>query len=256
MNRRALQVIIGFVVLVGLTAGLLVRVRANYVLGEPGVKIVNAPIYNEDTNLVSNISAFLPETVGEFQKSRPQPISKLELAMLPTDTVYGRRIYTSADGFQTMVSIVVMGTDRTSIHKPQYCLVGQGEQIVGSEVITVPISGPAPYDLKVMKLTTRSERNIGKGEFVPVSGLFLYWFVADGHLTPHHGERMWLMGRDLVTKGLLQRWAYVAYYGVCNPGQEETLLKRMTAFISESVPAFQVTAGTPEEKKPERLAQN
>lgn len=253
MSRRALQVIIGFAVLMGLTAALLVRVRANYVLGKPGVKIVEAPIYNEDTNLVSNISAYLPEAVGEFKKSRAQHVTKLELAMLPTDTVYGRRTYLGDDGFQTMVSVVVMGTDRTSIHKPQYCLAGQGEQIVNTEVITVPIKSPVPYDLKIMKLTTRSQRRVGRGQFVPVSGLFLYWFVADGHLTPHHGERMWLMGKDLVTKGLLQRWAYVAYFGVCTPGQEDKLLNRMTAFIADSVPEFQVTTGA---REVEQVAQN
>jgi hypothetical protein len=245
MNRSALQVVVGFALLIGLTAALLVRVRANYVLGEPGVMLANIPIYGEKTNVVSEISAFLPEKIGEYTSSRTEPVTDVELQMLPPDTVYGRRIYTAPDRWQSMVSIVVMGTDRTSIHKPQYCLVGQGEQIVGSEVITIPIAGPRPYDLQVMKLTTRSQRHIGGGKFVPASGFFLYWFVADGQLTPHHGERMWLMARDLVTKGLLQRWAYVAYYSICTPGQEEALLERMKSFVAQSVPEFQKTTGAP-----------
>lgn len=245
MNRRTLQVIIGFAVLVALTAALLLRVRANYVLGQPGVKLVNVPIYNEETNVVSDISAFLPAQIGDYTSAKVEPVMKLEQAMLPPDTVYGRRIYTASDNFQTMLSIVVMGTDRTSIHKPQYCLTGQGEQILGSEVITIPVQGPAPYELKVMKLATRSQRHVGQGKFVPASGVFLYWFVADGHLTPHHGERMWLMGRELVTKGLLQRWAYVAYYALCNPGQEAELLERMKSFVAMSVPEFQTTVASP-----------
>jgi hypothetical protein len=243
MNRRVLQVVAGFVLLVGLTAGVLLRVRANYVLGQPGVKLVNVPIYNEETNLVSNISAYLPEVVGELRSSRIEPIAMTEQQMLPPDTLYGRRIYTAPDNFKTLVSIVLMGTDRTSIHKPQYCLTGLGEQIVGSEVITIPIAAPHPYDLKVMKLTTRSQQNLGQGKMVPVSGTFLYWFVADGHLTPHHGERMWLMGRDLLTKGLLQRWAYVACYSRCLPGQEAATLERMKQFVAASVPEFQTTTG-------------
>jgi hypothetical protein len=140
---------------------------------------------------------------------------------------------------------VVMGTDRTSIHKPQYCLTGLGEQIVNSEVISIPITSPHRYDLKVMKLTTRSEQNLGKGQIVAVSGVFLYWFVADGHLTPHHGERMWLMGKELLTKGLLQRWAYVACYSRCLPGHENEMLERMKQFIAASVPEFQTTTGEP-----------
>ena len=245
MNRSVLQVVIGFVVLVALAAGVLVRVRANYVLGQPGVKLANVPIYNDDTNLVSNISAFLPESVGEFHSSRLEPVSTIEQAWLPPDTVYGRRVYTAPDNFRALVSIVVMGTDRTSIHKPQYCLTGMGEQIISSEVITIPVRKPHRYDLKVMKLRTQSQQNVGKGEIVSLSGVFLYWFVAEGQLTPHHGERMWLMGRDLLSKGLLQRWAYVAYYSRCLPDKEEEMLERMKEFIAASVPEFQTTSGKP-----------
>lgn len=243
MNRAALQVFIGFVLLVGLTAGLLVRVRANYVLGKPGVKIVSVPIYNEETNLVSSTSVFLPERVDDYG-SKPSPVTKIETSMLPPDTLFGRRVYSARDGFQIMTSVVLMGTDRTSIHKPQYCLTGQGESIVGTEVISVPIASPRPYELKVMKLNTTSQHAIGGGKFVTLSGVYMYWFVADGQLTPHHGERMWLMGRDLITKGLLQRWAYVAYFSRCEPGREAALVERMKRFVAASVPEFQTTTGS------------
>ena len=243
MNRRILPVIVGFVLLVGLTAGLLMRIRTNYVLGQPGVKLVNEPIYNDLTNVVSEISAYLPATIEDYSSARVEPITSIEQTMLPPDTVFGRRIYEAPDKFAAMVSIVVMGTDRTSIHKPQYCLMGSGEEIIGSEVITVPISSPKPYDLQVMKLSTRTQKRVASGQTVPVSGVFLYWFVADGHLTPYHGERMWLMARDLVTTGLLQRWAYVAYFARCSPGQENALVERMKKFIASSVPEFQLTAG-------------
>jgi hypothetical protein len=249
VNRSALQVLIGFVLLVGLTAALLVRVRAHYSLGKPGVKVVNTPIYNEDNNPISNESVFLPETVGEYTSTN-MPVTKIELDMLPPDTVFGRRVYHSPDS-GIMTSVVLMGADRTSIHKPQYCLIGQGENITGSEVITIPVAKPHPYGLKVMKLTTTSQRPLAGGKFATTSGIYIYWFVADGQLTPHHGERMWLMGRDLITKGLLQRWAYVAYFSRCLPGQENILLERMKRFVAAQVPEFQTTTGTSEEKTAE-----
>ena len=230
MNRRAVSIVIGFVLMVALTAALLHRVQSNYVLGKPGLKLVNVPTYNEETNIVSAISAYLPEEVGEYVSTRVEPVTTVEQGMLPPDTVYGRRVYTAADRFQALISVVVMGTDRTSIHKPQYCLVGQGHQIVSSEVLSIPISKPHPYELKVMKLTTRSERR-----------------VADGHLTPDHGDRMWLMVKELITTGLLQRWAYVAYFANCPPGNEAALTERLTKFVAESVPEFQLTAGEPKE---------
>jgi hypothetical protein len=242
MNRAALQVFLGFVVLVGITAALLVRVRSNYVLGKPGVKVVDVPMRNEENNLVTTNSVYLPLSVADFTSTN-LPIYKIEQTMLPPDTVYGRRQYWDPSGFSLVANVVLMGTDRTSIHKPQYCLTGQGEAIQSTELITIPIAEPNPYELKVMKLKTTAQRHAGNGKFVTVSGIFLYWFVADGQLTPYHGERMWLMGRDLITKGVLQRWAYVAYYGNCLPGQENVLLERMKRFVSASVPQFQLTAG-------------
>ena len=259
MNRRLTSIIIGFFLLVGITAIMLMRVRSNYVLGKPGVKLVDEPTYNSETNVISNVSAYLPARVENLVSDRSEPVSVVEQNWLPPDTVFGRRIYTAPDRFQAMISIVVMGTDRTSIHKPEYCLTGQGQRIVGSEVIIVPIAKPHPYELKVMKLTTRSERAIN-GQTVQRSGIFMYWFVADGVLTEDHKERMWLMGKELVTSGLLQRWAYVAYFALCAPGEEERLTNRMKEFIAASVPEFQLTAGVPgnlaEAGQQQKLAQN
>lgn len=259
MNRRVLQIVIGFVLLIALTAGLLMRVRSNYVLGKPGLKLVNVPIYNEETNIVSEVSVYLPEVVGDYKSQRVETVSTIEQMMLPPDTVYGRRVYTAGDRFQALISVVVMGTDRTSIHKPQYCLTGQGQEIVSSELITIPITKPEPYELKAMKLTTRAERRHAGGGVTPVSGVFIYWFVADGKLTPHHGERMWLMGKELLTTGLLQRWAYVAYFANCAPGQEDELTERLRGFIAASVPEFQTTTGAGQSaqiSQNEQLARN
>ena len=108
MNRRAIQVVTGFALLVGLTAAVLVRVRANYVLGQPGVKLVNVPIYNDNTNLVSNVSVYLPEKIGKMRSARIEPVTTPEQQMLPPDTIYGRRVYSGPDNFKAMISIVLM----------------------------------------------------------------------------------------------------------------------------------------------------
>jgi hypothetical protein len=244
MKRRVVQIVIGFLLLVGLAGALLFRVRSSYNLGKAGIKLVDIPMYNERTNVVANRGAFLPQTVGEYSSTRIEPVSSMELSILPPDTIYGRRVYTAPDGFQSFVSIVLMGTDRTSIHKPQYCLNGQGETVVHSEVLTIPIDRPHPYDLQAMKLTTRSERRNKAGEVVPVSGVFIYWFVADGRLAPGHSQLMWMMAKEFVTTGRLQRWAYVAYFANCPVGQEDALTERLKKFIAASVPEFQLTTGS------------
>jgi len=52
---------------------------------------------------------------------------------------------------------------------------------------------------------------------------------------------MWWMARDLIRTGVLQRWAYVSYLAICEPGQEDATFERMKTFIAASVPEFQLT---------------
>lgn len=163
MSRKNLQVFVIFAVLVALTAGLLVRARHNYQLGTPGIKVAEIPMYGvfeKQTNILSPVSVPLPEAPLDYT-SEPVHVSSVESQMLPPDTVYGRRLYRASDGLPMMISVVLMGTDRTSIHKPQYCLTGMGHSIISSEVITIPMTRPHRYDLQVMKLTTASERRTG-----------------------------------------------------------------------------------------------
>jgi hypothetical protein len=79
------------------------------------------------------------------------------------------------------------------------------------------------------------------GKQQSLSSVFVYWFVADNQLTAKHGQRMWWMARDLLRTGVLQRWAYVTYFSVCAPGQEEATYARMCEFIAAAVPEFQLT---------------
>ena len=140
-------------------------------------------------------------------------------------------------------SVVLMGQDRTSIHKPEYCLPGQGFTIDLREVVTIPIQQPHIYDLQVMKLTTSKTALDRNGREVPVRGVYIYWFVADGKLATHHLDRMWMMTKGLLSEGVLQRWAYVTYFAICNPGDEDATFDKMARFIAESVPKFQTTTG-------------
>ncbi|MBK8000935.1 MAG: exosortase-associated EpsI family protein [Verrucomicrobia bacterium] len=159
---------------------------------------------------------------------------------LPKDTVYGQRYYEAPDGYWLQSTVVLMGTDRTSIHKPEYCLTGQGFQVSSIERDTVEISQPHRYELPVVKMTLSREATSQDGQRIKQSALFVYWFVADDQLTADHNERMLWMARDQVTRGLLQRWAYVSCFTVFHPGQERAVYSRMRDWISASVPEFQI----------------
>ena len=244
MNRRSWNILLAVLLLVGGSSGLLAYWQTNQRLGEPGVRVVPRPAYDWRGDVVASHSVYLPERILNYE-SIIAPVTRKELEMLPKDTTYGRRYYKAPDGFEMLISIVLMGMDRTSIHRPQYCLPGQGWNIDSSVsgITAVRIERPHPYNLPVMKLLTTAYRDKPDGQKTVVRGIYVYWFVADGELTADHLQRMWWMARDLVCTGTLQRWAYAGCFATCLPGQEEPTFERMKQFIAATVPEFQLATG-------------
>ena len=141
-----------------------------------------------------------------------------------------------------LVNVVLMGSDRTSIHKTEYCMEGSGWHIdrTLSAHVNIHMDRPCAYDLPAMKYITSKEVMV-EGRKVPVRGIYVAWFVADNdELTADHWQRMWWLARDLVRNGVLQRWALVTYFSVCAPGQEDPTFERMKQFIVATVPEFQL----------------
>lgn len=238
MNRQSIAIFSVVSTLILCCAAFLYYLQNQQKMGQPGVRVVQEPVRNPDGEIVAEQSVALPENVLHYD-SEPLPVSELELGWLPPDTTYGRRRYKAPDNFWVDVSVVLMGSDRTSIHKPQYCLTGQGFAIDRTENVTIPILEPRPYDLEVKKLTTSKEYRAKGGKKIPLRAVYVYWFVADDQLTPEHRTRMWWMARDLITEGVLQRWAYVSYFAVCPVGKEEEAFQRIKHLIQASVPKFQ-----------------
>jgi hypothetical protein len=244
MKRQSVYMLAVALVLMGGTAAVLARIQLFQKLGVPGVRVVDKPVYDAETNVVAATSVDLPESVLDFT-SRPLPVDRMVLNWLPKDTVYGQRVYQAPDGFSAQMNVVLMGADRTSIHKPQYCLTGQGWWINRTETDTLRIERPQPYDLRVVKLTVSREVPTPRGEKTLLHGVYVYWFVADKQLTADHVQRMWWMARDMLRTGVLQRWAYVSCFSICPPGQEETTARRMKALLAAAVPHFQLATGRP-----------
>jgi hypothetical protein len=241
MKRQSWLVLVVVLALMGAGAAFLARRQAVQKLGEPGVKVVAEPAYDVEGKPVGSNSVYLPERVLNFT-SEPEPVAKVTLGWLPKDTTYGQRIYKAPDGFSASLNVVLMGSDRTSIHKANWCLNGMGWKIDKTDLTTIPIAEPHPYDLPVMRLTTSKQLSSPSGEKTLQRGVYVYWFVADNELTPLHGQRMWWMARDMLRSGVLQRWAYVACFRPCAPGQEDVVYDRMKELIAAAVPKFQRAA--------------
>ena len=238
IQQKRIAVIV-VVVAVALAAGGLSRAKSSFHrLGAPGLRMVDQPVFDTESNIVNTSTVALPDQILGLS-STPLPVSLAELGWLPKDTTYGRRRYGSISNPSFDLSIVMMGTDRTSIHKPQVCLMGQGMNIDSSELLSVSIMRPHPYELPIMKLTATETLPGGSKRRI----IFIYWFVCENHLTARHSERMWWMAKDVLTTGVLDRWAYVSYYASCRPGEEAATFDRMREAIAASVPEFQLTTG-------------
>ena len=218
------------------TGWYLARLHSHQQLGKPGVK--TRPLAGSQ-----NLEVVLPEHVLDYTSERIE-VSQIEVDTLPKDTSFGKRHYKSPDGFETWLAVVLMGADRTSLHKPQFCLEGQGIQLGPSAYssATVPIEQPHRYELPVGRLIG-SGRGEVNGQRQEMRAVYVYYYVADGVLMSSETGfgRMWSMAWGLIRTGVLQRWAYVSYLSFCPPGQEEATFERMKTFIAASAPEFQLT---------------
>lgn len=236
MNRQKWILLVATLALISLTGAELHHIKTHQSLGVPGIKA--API---DGSLVMQIE--LPEKAAGFTSEKLEQ-SDVVTNTLPKDTSYATRRYrNSTNEYGVVANIVMMGKDRTSIHKPEYCLPGQGWQIDSKTNAYITIGGPHPYELPVSKWTISNGFKNERGQVEQLRGLYVFWFVADHEQTPDHWTRILWLARDLLRHGVLQRWAYVSYFTVCYPGQEAATYERVEKLIAATVPEFQFPPG-------------
>lgn len=225
---------IAALLLMAVAGGAIFKLQGRQTLGRPGV--LAEPVAGSARWRIP-----LPERVIGMT-SYEQPPAEVELTALPADTSFGKRVYTATNQPPLLLQVVLMGRDRTSIHQPQYCLTGQGWLIEQTEEVRLPIGGATPREVPALKLTASRVVTTETGQRLPVRGIYVYWFVADGAVTAHRAERLRWMATELLKTGTLQRWAYVACFAQCLPGEEAATYARVKEFIAEAVPEFQRSA--------------
>lgn len=239
MTKRNWFLVLAGLALIGGSAGVLAWLSSHQKLGAPGLK--SSPLPGTICRVMD-----LPEKVLDYD-SKWLEQSEVTTNTLPKDTSYGTRIYTAPDGFQITMNAVMMGTDRTSIHKPQYCLQGQGWNMGEARFDAVRVTRPRPYSLPMVVIQNSKTVN-QNGEQVPLKLLYVYWFVADGAITANHLQRMWWMASHMLLHGELQRWAYVSCAAICRPGQEDAAMDRVRKFIAAAAPEMILPGAVPSRK--------
>ncbi len=128
-------------------------------------------------------------------------VSEQEIDVLPKDTQFVKRLYTSELGEQFAVSWVIGGSSKSSIHRPELCLPAQGFQMM------------APHNIAV---DGRAWREIYLATHGEIARRFAYTFYNQaGYQTASHISRIW---RDIWDRSILNRidrWVMITVFSDC-----------------------------------------
>jgi len=169
-----------------------------------------------------------------------EAMSPIEKAELPADTEFAKYEYSRLGGGRLQANIVLSGRERSSIHRPQRCLVAQGYEVLRSSTETIALG---EGDVKVMLLETmRHVRRAGApSEDRPAR--LAYWFVGGRRSTPFHLVRMFWTGWDRLFHGTACRWAYVIVlqYG---EGSRSAFARDLESFLPHWYPQILTEDGS------------
>jgi len=183
----------------------------------------------------------LPAFVGTEWVGRRVDVTALEREVLPADTGYSRRNYVAIGDLnrQVFVSVVLSGRDRTSIHRPELCLVGQGWSIDGRFQHDFQVGGMA---VPATVLRVEHDSIDAQGGRRRVHSLFAYWFAGGESVVPTHWQMQLQDVLDRVRHFRADRWAYVVVQsGVSEAGEagEAAALARMQEITAGVWPAIE-----------------
>lgn len=183
----------------------------------------------------------LPAFLGIEWTGRPAEISLAERTILPPDTGYSRKLYFNHRNAakQVFLSIVLSGRDRTSIHRPELCLMGQGWTVEETQRRDFSYPGGVGFPATVLRVQREVQTPQGKQR---APQLVAYWFVGGDSVVPSHWERVARDAWNRVVHGRADRWAYVLMQTDATDG-EAAALARMQTVLDATLPAFQPKLG-------------
>lgn len=187
----------------------------------------------------------LPAFLGTEWLGRRTEVTEVERAILPADTGFSRKIYAAFAGQRrdVLLSIVLSGRDRTSIHRPELCLVGQGWTIADSAPHRFSFPGRPEAAFPATLLRVRREVPTPRGKQL-VPQLVVYWFVGGDAVVGTHSQRLIRDAWNRVAHARADRWAYVLMQTDATDG-ETAALARMQTVLDGTLPAFQHPLSSP-----------
>lgn len=182
-----------------------------------------------------------PDKVLDFAGKDEAP-SEAETKLLPPDTEFAKKLYTNSQGDHLSAQIVLSGVEHRSIHRPEICLKGQGWNVRGGQIVSVPLKSGRDLDVMVLDIT-RPVR-LADGTTAQLPALYAYFFVSKDAETPKHLDRIAITNIDLLFHNKAHRWAYViamaqVLKGLTPDGKDrEQTLQMIKDFLREAAPQF------------------
>jgi hypothetical protein len=124
------------------------------------------------------------------------PPAEAEVKGLPEDTIIDKRIYQESDGSWHLVTMVIGGISKGSIHRPELCLSGQG----------FLMATPRNVEVNGIRWRFITLRNANGADD---QGFAYTFFNQAGFYTPSHTGRIF---RDVLDRSLfnrIDRWVMV-----------------------------------------------
>ena len=213
-----------------LGGGILLTALTSHVsdVAEPGIRLVDG-------------QPFLLEKVAGWSGGPMTGLTEDERKILPVDTLGARRMYIDGHSNQVYCSVVLEGSDVTSIHRPELCLKGQGWLLENLRVERLPVAAAPGGGLQISCLDAKMTHGNAESRAV-----FAYWFVGKDRLTPYHWQRIFLTTKDRVLRNRNARWAYFLIYapmtseqgGNIQPRSEPETVQLISRFVQDIFPTL------------------
>ena len=194
-----------------------------------------------------------------------RPVTKEEKKWLPVDTGILKMLYvpiaskvsneSEATEAGISASLILSGTDRRSLHRPEVCLRAQGWRIAGKEVVDVSVGDET---ISVTDFTVVRKLNEKDGIIRNIRAHYFYWWIGAERSTPSDFERILFTVLDNMFKNINNRWGYpsVMVYAELEEGMtpeevqnsDEKARERALNFVRQYAPMFQKSLGAIEDE--------
>lgn len=165
-------------------------------------------------------------------------ISLAEMTLLPENTPIFRKAYRRAGHPDIIATFVFSGMERRSIHKPQRCLVAQGNRITDEYTLHVPLA-PEEHARKMPVRALEIARPL-RNQDGEISGqapsAYVYWLFNPERETVHHWVRLFRMLFDNAFRSYRPRWGYASITIPQNPQDPDSWKLELEDFLPRLYP--------------------